>query len=136
MAIEFAKLLNPSCKIHITVIDFGNSIAQHDLTNISIKKFQNIPSSEKYDLIIASASVELIADFGKILRSLLYSLRVQDSFMFVKTNYILPIKKIVPLVDFSFPAHLHDISPDFWRNFAEIEHGKHSILSPKPPSVN
>lgn len=117
LAIEFAKLLSSSCKIHITVVDFGNSIAQHNLTNTSIKKFQIIPSSEKYDLVIASASVELISNFGMILRSMLNSLRGQDSCMYVRTNFILPIKKIIPMVDFTFPAHLHDISPDFLEKF-------------------
>jgi hypothetical protein len=133
LAIEFAQLLSPTCKVHITVVDFGNSIAQHSLTNISLKKFQNIPSSDKYDLIIASASVELIADFGKVLRSMLHSLRGQDSCMYVRTNYILPIKKIVPLVDFTFPAHLHDIGPDFWKAFQEIERGRYSILKSETP---
>ena len=128
----FAKLLSSSCRIHIAVVDFGNLIAQHNLTNTSIKKLQNIASSEKDDLVIASASVELIVDFGMIFGSVLYSLRVQDSCMYVKTNYILPIKNIFAMVDFIFPAHLHDTSPDFWRNFAKIAHGKHSILSPKP----
>jgi hypothetical protein len=129
-------LLSSICGIHIAVVDFGNLIAQNNLINSSIKKWQNIDSSEKDDLVFTSTSVELIVDFGLIFRSLLYSLRVQDSFMVVKTNYILPIKNIFSTVDFMFPSHLHDISPDFWRNFAEIEHGKHSILSPKPQWVN
>ena len=48
--------------------------------------------------------------------------------MYVRTNYVLPIKKIVPFVDFTFPAHLHDISLDFWRAFQEIERGRYSIF--------
>ena len=133
LAIEFAKLLNPKCLINITVIDFGDSIAHCDLANTSIRKLQDIPSLAKYDLVIASASIELIADFGKILKSLLNSLRQKDSCLYVRSNYILPVKKLLPFVDFTFPAHLHDISPDFWRRFAEIEGAKYSVLKTETP---
>lgn len=133
LAIEFAKLFNPKCRINITVIDFGDLIAQCNLANTSIRKLQNIPSLEKYDLVIASASIELVADFGMILKSLLNSLGEQNSCLYVRSNYILPIKRVLPIVDFTFPAHLHDISPDFWRRFSEIEREKYSIFKSETP---
>jgi hypothetical protein len=92
-----------------------------------------IPTSDKFDLIIASAVLEMLPDFGQTLKFLLNALKDEKSNLYIRTNYIQPLRRIFPFFDFSFPAHLHDIGPDFWSHFASLEESRYLVKRSETP---
>ena len=117
LAIAVALKLNGSGQTRITVVDFGSELANSPKANIQLTKRSSLPDSESFDLIIASSSLEMLPNFGEFLQKLLRALS-QEGALYIRTNFILPFLTPFNLGQFSFPAHLHDIGPDFWECFA------------------
>jgi hypothetical protein len=133
LALAFANLLSKDTRVEITVVDFGQDLAQSIRSNVTIKKIPVLPEQEKFDLIIASASLEMVPNFGQTLRFLLGALADEDSAIYVRTNFIHPLRRFLPFLDFSFPAHLHDIGPGFWRIFSKLESEHYQVLKSETP---
>jgi len=133
LALAFANLLSDTTRVEITVVDFGQDLIKSMKSNILIKKISVIPEHEEFELIIASASLEMLPNFGQTLRLLLDALANEDSVIYIRTNFIQPIRRFFPFLDFSFPAHLHDIGPDFWRSFSKLESETFQVLRTETP---
>jgi hypothetical protein len=133
LALAFSSFLNQSTQVEITVINFGVALVELSSPNVKIKKLQSIPTLEKFDLIIASASLEMLPTFGETLKSLLNVLADEKSNMYVRTNYIQPIRRLIPFLDVAFPAHLHDIGAEFWYKFANLERNRYKVIRTETP---
>lgn len=133
LALAFSSNLSQTTLVEITVIDFGSSVVKSKSPNVSIRKLPSIPRSEKFDLIIASASLEMLPNFGQTLALLLNALNDQKSNVYVRTNYIQPLRRLFPFLDFAFPAHLHDIGSDFWSQFAQLEKTRYEVKRSETP---
>jgi hypothetical protein len=132
LSIEFAKSFKSTQNIFITIVDFGSNIGGCSNPNISIRKVHDIPKDVTFDLIIASATIEMLPETGEIISRLMNLLKSAGSVLFIRTNYIIPFKRFFPFIDFAFPAHLHDIGPQFWRNFARTESANIKIIRSEP----
>lgn len=111
--------------VNIVVVDYGESIITTQYDNISIKKISDLDEiNEYFDFIIASAVIEHIPEPNKIIDSLLSYLN-KDGIFYVRTPYIVPLLKILSKinigVDFTYPAHLHDLGQDFWEKYFNKE---------------
>jgi SAM-dependent methyltransferase len=70
----------------------------------------------RFDVVIASAIIEHVPDPAGTLRELLGRM-TPGGVLYVRTPYVVPLLRIVGRVidvDFTFPAHLHDLGRDFW----------------------
>jgi SAM-dependent methyltransferase len=120
------KMNNGSGETRITVVDFGSELANPPNARIQLIKRSSLPELESFDLIIASSSLEMQPNFGEVLQKLLNALS-QQGVLYVRTNFILPFLTPFNLGQFSFPAHLHDIGPDFWEHFAANRKRSYSV---------
>lgn len=142
---NLAALINQSKNnliIEIDIVDYNKNTAVSEFQNIKINQFDNLSHVAKtnYDIIIASAVIEHIPDAGKTISDL-FSLMKDNSIFYARTPYVLPIMRIFSFfrvkVDFTFPAHVHDLDDKFWKGFIENMqiHGKYIILKSQPSIV-
>jgi hypothetical protein len=75
----------------------------------------------------------MLPTFGETLKSLLNVLADEKSNMYVRTNCIQPIRRLIPFLDFAFPAHLHDIGTEFWHKFANLERNRYKVIRTETP---
>ena len=111
-------LLKSYKNVSIAVIDYAG-IKESDIPTISLKQYQSLSQidGEEFNLIIASAILEHIpypeADIRK-----LFALLKKNGLFYARTPYILPfyslLQRLGVQIDFTFPAHLHDLGPKFW----------------------
>ena len=63
----------------------------------------------------------MLQNFVHTLAFLLKAHNDHKSNVYVRTNYIQPLMRLFPFLEFAFPAYLHDIAPDFCSQFAQLE---------------
>lgn len=107
--------------VHIVVVDYGESILATTNPDIIIDKISNLEDiNENFDFVIASAVIEHIPEPHKIIEILLSYLNNEGIF-YARTPYIAPLAKVLSMikvgVDFTYPAHLHDLGQDFWEKY-------------------
>jgi len=103
--------------IEIGVIDLAMAPVTPVNPSISIAPVRSIAAAEgMFDVVIASAILEHLPDPSSTLRELVSRTR-PGGVIYVRTPYVAPFLGIVGRiieVDFTFPAHLHDLGRAFW----------------------
>lgn len=106
-------------KIDISVVDYHtvtdrieNSISQY-----SYKTLDQIPLSDEFDIVIASAILEHLKNPRQIISSLLQKMKKQGIF-YARTPYSFPFykgfKRLGKTFGMPYPAHLFDMGSYFW----------------------
>ncbi|MET1414192.1 class I SAM-dependent methyltransferase [Roseibium sp. HPY-6] len=135
LALAFSSLLQGPEKLEIDVIDYGDDLVSAESDRFVITKHESTDSVDgKYDLIIASASLEHVIDLRTAMNDLIGLLK-PEGHLYVRTPYIVPLKRIVPAIDFSFPAHMHDLGVDFWNRVPDVFCEKLGIVHSSPSIV-
>ncbi len=114
------RLLERSFKsITITVVDYNEYLAQSDDARIRLVNCPTLDQlpAKKFDFIIASAVIEHIPNPKPVIDRLSSLLNLKGVAYF-RTPYIEPFLKLSKLlhitIDFTYPAHIHDLGADFW----------------------
>jgi hypothetical protein len=68
-------------------------------------------------VILASAILEHIPDAHATIRKLV-GMAGPGAFMYARTPYVVPLARLVPMLDTTYPAHVHDMGSGFWNRFA------------------
>jgi hypothetical protein len=55
--------------------------------------------------------------------------------MYARTPFVLPIAKLVPGVDMTYPAHVHDMGGAFWSGFTRTFQLGARVISSRPSLV-
>jgi SAM-dependent methyltransferase len=110
-------------RVVVTVVDYNETVARSADTQISmtvVRELAGIPAGAQFDFVIASASIEHLPDPGPVLDSLMARLRPGGMF-YARTPWVVPFVRLGRLVgarvDFTYPAHLHDLGRPFWEGF-------------------
>ena len=109
-------------------------------SRITIDKVNSLTDiSSLYGFVIASAVIEHHPRPRILLRDLLQCIE-KGGFFYARTPYIFPIMKLFkPVgvrVDFTYPAHIHDLGQGFWVSyFTEDQSGEFQILKSRPSIV-
>ena len=74
--------------------------------------------SGPYDVLLASAILEHIPDANSTIRELV-GMAGAGAFMYARTPYVIPLARLVPTLDTTYPAHVHDMGGGFWNRFVE-----------------
>jgi 2-polyprenyl-3-methyl-5-hydroxy-6-metoxy-1,4-benzoquinol methylase len=118
VAVELAK--RSSVAIEIIVVDYNSSlvVSTHPRVTLShASTLQEVPEGKVFDLVLASAILEHIPEPADITRKLLQRL-APDGYFYARTPYMAPLIQLLSrmhvAVDFTFPAHFHDLGQDFW----------------------
>jgi SAM-dependent methyltransferase len=130
--------------VSVTVADVNETIVSSNDKRITLTKANNLHelSDNDYDLIIASAILEHIPNPKQSFLSL-SGLLSDGGHIYIRTPFFSPFIKFFNCFgiqwDFSFPAHLHDFGPVFWKNFLVClsKEGKANfeVITSKPPLI-
>ena len=87
-----------------------------------------------YDVLLASAILEHIPDANSIIRKLVAMAR-SGTFMYARTPYMIPLARLVPKLDITYPAHVHDMGATFWDRFIATFNLQARLLLSRPSLV-
>ena len=88
----------------------------------------------QYDVLLASAILEHIPDAHSTIRKLVGMAR-PGAFMYARTPYVVPLARLVPTLDTTYPAHVHDMGGGFWNRFADTFNFRARLLLSRPSLV-
>ena len=110
-------------KVAVTVVDYNETVARSAdpcIDMAAVRELTEIPAGAQFDFVIASASIEHLPDPGPVLRALMARLRPGGLF-YARTPWVAPFFRLGRVVgarlDFTYPAHLHDLGRPFWESF-------------------
>lgn len=137
LAVAIAKLLQSqgnSEPITIDVVDYPEPRDPED-PRISINSHRDLASVESgHDLVLASAIFEHIPDAHTTIRQVL-GCAGRRAYMYARTPFVLPLARIVPAIDITYPGHVHDMGSVFWGRFIETFGMRARMLSSRPSLV-
>jgi SAM-dependent methyltransferase len=132
LCLEFARKLR--LPVDGDVIDYVD-VSFHDLPNLSLRSLRDLrDSNEQYDLVIASAVLEHVPLLRDVLVRLLRSI-APNGYFYARTPYVGPFLKLTKRLDFTFPAHVHDLGPQFWNRLMDTFDIEADIISSRPSIV-
>ena len=108
-------------KIEVVLVDHNieKPFTKEDIAFQSFRDLNEV--SGVFDIILASAVLEHIPLLNAVLVKL-YSILKSDGFFYARTPYMLPFKKIIKGLDFTYPGHVHDLGPAFWNTLSKPLH--------------
>jgi hypothetical protein len=137
LSIAIAKLLQAQGKSVPTMIDVVDYPEPRDPEdpNVGIHAYRDLASVEgEYDLILASAIFEHIPDAHTAIRQVI-ARAGRRAYMYARTPFVLPLARIIPSIDVTYPGHVHDMGSVFWGRFIETFGMKAGIISSRPSLV-
>ena len=100
-------------RIEVDVVDY-QAVGAYSTDRIAVAGFNDLGEiTGPYDFVIASAILEHIPDVRDVILRLLRSVRSGGGF-YARTPWVLPLTTVVPNLDLTFPAHVHDMGALFW----------------------
>jgi SAM-dependent methyltransferase len=103
--------------IELCVVDLAADPVASVRPEVTITAAPTVAEAEgAFDVVIGSAVIEHVPDPAGTLRELLGRM-TPGGVLYVRTPYAVPLLRIasrVVDVDFTFPAHLHDLGRGFW----------------------
>ena len=106
-------------KIDISVVDYNTVTdrSENSISQYSYKTLDQIPLSDEFDIVIASAILEHLKNPRQIISSLLQKMKKQGIF-YARTPHTFPFYKLLKKLGITFgmpyPAHLFDMGNYFW----------------------
>lgn len=120
VALELARHTRAS--IDITVVDYNERLVHPANPRVTLEHAFNLDELSKrqtFDIVLASAILEHLTEPAETTRRLLEMLN-PGGYFYARTPCMVPLlrllKRIQISIDFTFPAHFHDLGQDFWRN--------------------
>jgi SAM-dependent methyltransferase len=145
LSLSIARLLLEEGALHVnvTLVDYSAGLARSHSRDISLECHQNLASVEEADcdLVLASAILEHIPYPRESFIRLLSAVRPGGLF-YARTPCMAALLRILQriglTVDFTYPAHFHDMGEDYWSNilrFLPSEFQEYSVIWSQPSIV-
>lgn len=97
----------------VLVVDYVEPAPSAD-RRVEVRGARSLAEADgRFDLVLASAVLEHIPAVHEVLRGLLDRVG-PGGWMYARTPYAVPLKRLLPRYDVNFPAHVHDLGPAFW----------------------
>ena len=120
--------------IAIDVIDYEKH-REASTPNIVVNGHRDLSEvGGQYDVILASAILEHIPDAHATIRKLV-GMAGPGAFMYARTPYVVPLARLVPTLDTTYPAHVHDMGSGFWNRFTDTFDLRARLLLSRPSLV-
>jgi 2-polyprenyl-3-methyl-5-hydroxy-6-metoxy-1,4-benzoquinol methylase len=110
--------------VDVTVVDYNPDQLLASSGRIAMQAVADLPrpaAVERFDVVIAGAVLEHLPDPMATLNTLI-ALLAPRGLLYIRTPYVAPliarIRKVGIEIDFTFPAHLHDLGQPFWESLA------------------
>jgi 2-polyprenyl-3-methyl-5-hydroxy-6-metoxy-1,4-benzoquinol methylase len=137
LAVTVAQCLRSrgvSLPVAIDVIDYSPP-RRPDSPHVSIQSYRDLAEVEgSYDVILASAIFEHIPDAHTAIHQVTARAGPR-AYMYARTPSVLPLAQLIPVIDMTYPAHVHDMGSVFWGRFVATFGLAAKILSSRPSLV-
>ena len=137
LAIAIAQCLrtrSAAAPIAIDVVDFSPPRDPGD-RDIAIRSYREVTQTAgTYDIILASAIFEHLPDAHAAIRQVT-ARAGRRAYMYARTPFVLPLARLLPMIDITYPAHVHDMGSAFWGRFAATFDLSARLLSSRPSLV-
>lgn len=121
-------------RVEIDLVDYEQA-GDPEAREIAIRRFRHIEEIEPpYDLVLASAILEHIPAVGETIRRLTAAAGT-GAYLYARTPYVLPLARLLPNLDMTYPAHVHDMGGAFWGRFVETLGLPARLISSRPSLV-
>lgn len=139
LAITIARALqsnHSNYQVKICIVDYNapESRQMGDITIDSTQELNTLSNDAPFDLVLASAILEHIPE-PRATYLKLFDLMKVGGFFYARTPYITPIMRLIPVIDFTFPGHVHDLGPSFWNRLPETFKIDASVVVSQPSIV-
>lgn len=127
-------------RVNIKIVEYNKHIVRTQDSRIVIDRVSSLADiSSPFGFVIASAVIEHYPRPRSLLRDLLQYME-KGGIFYARTPYMLPMMKLMQgigmKVDFTYPAHLHDLGQAFWEDYFTKElYGNFQILKSRPSIV-
>lgn len=106
--------------VSIAVVDYNSELVPpSDRFTVSTHKTLADVADRRFDLVVASAVLEHLVNPKVVFCGLVRAIRPGGVF-YARTPFVAPLLQFLNRlriqVDFTFPAHLHDLGEDFWES--------------------
>jgi 2-polyprenyl-3-methyl-5-hydroxy-6-metoxy-1,4-benzoquinol methylase len=88
----------------------------------------------QYDLVLASAILEHIPHLHAVLQTL-HTAMAPVGFFYARTPYVIPLARLFPRLDLTYPAHVHDMGSEFWNCFNKTFAWRTNVVESRPSVV-
>lgn len=124
---------NLDVPVSASVVDYVDA-RQHGVAHLQLCSASELSEVEQeYDLVIASAVLEHVPQLHELMPRILECV-ARGGYFYARTPYVAPFLKVMKRLDFTFPAHVHDLGPLFWNQLIEtFQWDAHVVLS--QPSI-
>ena len=135
-----AELLarDPERRIEVLVVDYGLPSPSPDERIVVTHRASWEEIGDRYDLafdlVLASAVLEHIPDLRSLIPALLCAVAPGGLF-YARTPYVLPLARLVPRLDLTYPAHVHDLGSGFWNRLTATFGVRARYLASRPSIV-
>jgi 2-polyprenyl-3-methyl-5-hydroxy-6-metoxy-1,4-benzoquinol methylase len=120
--------------IAIDVVDYEKPRATNT-PNLVVNGYRGLDDvGGPYDVLLASAILEHIPDAHTTIRKLV-GMAGPGAFMYARTPYVVPLARLIPTLDTTYPAHVHDMGSGFWNRFVETFDLRARLLLSRPSLV-
>ena len=120
--------------VTIDLVDHSEPRDPQD-TYVSINGHRDLASVKGgHDLVLASAVFEHIPDAHTTIRQVV-GCAGRGAYMYARTPFILPLARIVRMIDITYPEHVHDMGSVFWGRFIETFGMRAKLVSSRPSLV-
>ena len=106
-------------RIEVTVVDYNarNREVQAGIVFDWRRRLEDLPASDRFDIVIASGVLEHIPQANQALAALLLRLNTAGIF-YARTPFMIAFHRICSFLrlpsPIPFPGHLHDMGRDYW----------------------
>lgn len=134
LCVELARILARPCEA--IVVDFWEP-PKHGLDFLDLRRAEtlaDIAPGAAFDLVVASAIVEHIPEAQPVFANL-FARIAPGGYFYARTPYAAPLCRWLPVLDFTYPGHVHDLGPAFWNGVLETFRLDARIVSSRPSVV-
>jgi len=143
LAIARRLLKEGASHVDVILVDYSAALGHTNLQDVSLECHEDLDSADAQDcdLVLASGILEHIphpqTDFARLLRAL-----KPGRLFYARTPCVAPLfgilQRIGLPVDFTYPAHVHDMGEAYWLNvlsFLPSEFQHYSVICSRPSIV-
>jgi 2-polyprenyl-3-methyl-5-hydroxy-6-metoxy-1,4-benzoquinol methylase len=134
LAQQIQQQASSNIPVEIDVVDYERA-RDPNLSGVIVRGYRDINDIDgQYEVILASAILEHIPDVHSVIRKLV-GMVSPGGFMYARTPYILPLARLIPNLDITYPAHVHDMGSEFWNKFIPTFNLRAQLISSRPSLV-
>jgi SAM-dependent methyltransferase len=145
LSMSIARLLlkDGAAHVQVALVDYNAELARSDCSDVSLERYDNLSSAKvtDCDLILASGILEHIPYPQEDFIRLLSALRSGGLF-YARTPCVASLCRILQRIgvpiDFTFPAHVHDMGEAYWTHILKLLQApfqRYSIIWSQPSIV-